>query len=406
MKKLSIAFITYTIILGIAIGAIAALFLALIQISIDFIWTELPDQIHAPIYYPLIIGLIGGVAVGAIQTKLGPFPYTMHENMAEMRKTGRIEYKNRLLYTILAAWVILSFGASLGPEAALIGIVGGITTWVIDHMKLTVQRKEEMISLGVGAILSVIFLAPFNGLAENLDEDMNRKKMPKWSKLVLSILISVTALATFIYIKGVLPIPKSVFAIRLPDTDWSWLDAAFYIPALIVGLLFGMYFLFVQKIITKLLKPISNKWILALIGGASIGVFGMFSHFFLFSGEHQLVELTSNIDDYSVLFLLALGMLKPVLVGLCMQSGWKGGMIFPALFTSCAMGYVATWWLDSPVAFLITIFAAASCTKIVGSPLLTSSILLFIFPLQFFPFILITAFLVSRQWFKKTATTA
>ncbi|HBB5425830.1 TPA: chloride channel protein, partial [Listeria monocytogenes] len=48
----------------------------------------------------------------------------------------------------------------------------------------------------------------------------------------------------------------------------------------------------------------------------------------------------------------------------------------------------------------------ASCTKIIGKPVLTAFILLFIFPLQFFPFILLTAFIVNRNWlvnFKKTA---
>ncbi|MEG7759750.1 chloride channel protein, partial [Listeria monocytogenes] len=72
--------------------------------------------------------------------------------------------------------------------------------------------------------------------------------------------------------------------------------------------------------------------------------------------------------------------------------------IFPAIFTSTVMGYIATYWIDGSTGFLITVFVTACCTKIVGKPVLTASILLFIFPLQFFPFILLTAFIVNKNW--------
>ncbi|MBC6178924.1 chloride channel protein, partial [Listeria welshimeri] len=79
-------------------------------------------------------------------------------------------------------------------------------------------------------------------------------------------------------------------------------------------------------------------------------------------------------------------------------TGWKGGAIFPAIFSSSVMGYLVTVWFDGPTGFLISIFVAASCTKIVGKPVLTASILLFVFPLQFFPFFLLTAFIVNKNW--------
>ncbi|AIS60707.1 chloride channel protein [Listeria ivanovii] len=404
MKKITFVFGVYTLVLGLLVGAIAAIFLGLVHFSTDFLWTYLPEQLQSPWYYPLIMGLIGGLFVGILQLKFGGYPHSMHENMAELKRTGRIEYKNRLLKTIVTAWIILSFGASVGPEAALIGIVGSSTTWIIDHLKVSASRKEELISLSIGAIISSIFLSPFSGLAEEIDDSTQAKKVPKNSKLVLSILISFSALASFLWLKSFMKMPASIFAIRLPDAGWSWWFAILFIPMIILGWLFSIYFEQLQVYIAKALSFIKNKMLLALVGGFSIGIFGIISYYLLFSGEHQLIEITKNVQAFSILTLLTIALLKPVLVGICLATGWKGGAIFPAIFSSSVMGYLVTVWLDGPTGFLITIFVAASCTKIIGKPALTASILLFVFPLQFFPFILLTAFIVNKNWwasFKK-----
>lgn len=398
LKKLSFVFGFYTLALGLLVGAIAAIFLVLVYFSTEFLWNYIPEHFQSPWFYPLIIGLIGGLFVGLLQIKFGAYPHSMHENMAELKRTGRIEYKGSLLKTIISAWIILSFGASVGPEAALIGIVGSSTTWIIDHLKVSLKHKEELISLSIGAIISSIFLSPFSGLAEELDDSTEAKKIPKKSKLLLSILISVSALSSFLWLKSFMQVPPSIFAIRLPDAGWSWWFAILFFPVIILGWLFSIYFKQLQVYLSKALSLIKNKMVLALIGGLSIGVFGIGSSYLLFSGEHQLIEVTKSVQTFSIIALLLIALLKPVLVALCLATGWRGGAIFPAIFSSSIMGYIVTAWLDAPTGFLITVFVAASCTKTIGKPLLTASILLFVFPLQFFPFILLTGFIVNKDW--------
>lgn len=398
MKKITFAFGIYTLMLGLVVGAIAALFIGLVHFSTEFLWTFIPEQFNSPWFYPICIGLIGGLLVGLLQIKFGDYPRSMHENMAELKRTGRIEYKDRLFKTIVSAWIILSFGASVGPEAALIGIVGSTSTWIIDHLKLSLKHKEELISLSIGAIISSIFLSPFSGLAEEIDDSTEAKKIPKQSKLLLSILISFSALASFLWLKSFMKIPESIFSIRLPDAGWSWWFVVLFIPMIILGWLFSIYFDQLQVYIAQALSFIKNKMVLALLGGLSIGIFGIISYYLLFSGEHQLIEVTKSVQEFSITALLIIALLKPLLVAICLATGWKGGAIFPAIFSSSVMGYLVTVWLDGPTGFLITIFVAASCTKIVGKPVLTASILLFVFPLQFFPFILLTAFIVNKNW--------
>lgn len=103
MKKVTLIFSVYTFILGILVGIIAALFLAMVHFATTFLWDYLPNQFAFSWYYPLLIGLIGSFFVGLVQLKLGDYPRSMHDNVAEAKKTGRIEYRKVLLPTILSA---------------------------------------------------------------------------------------------------------------------------------------------------------------------------------------------------------------------------------------------------------------------------------------------------------------
>lgn len=111
VKKVTLVFSVYTFILGILVGVIAALFLAMVHFATTFLWDYLPNQFDFSWYYPLLVGLIGSFFVGMVQLKFGDYPRSMHDNVAEAKKTGRMEYRKVLLPTILSAWIILTFGA-------------------------------------------------------------------------------------------------------------------------------------------------------------------------------------------------------------------------------------------------------------------------------------------------------
>lgn len=99
--------------------------------------------------------------------------------------------------------------------------------------------------------------------------------------------------------------PASIFAIRLPDMGWSWWFILLFIPTIILGWLFSVYFQQLQVYIAKAASVIKNKMVAAIIGGLSIGLFGIISSFMLFSGEHQLIELTTTVQNYSIPFYLS-----------------------------------------------------------------------------------------------------
>lgn len=117
----------YGILLGSIVGATVWLFLVTINIGIHFIWGYLPEVLSSPAYYTLCVTIIGGVLVGLSQKYFGTYPRLMPEVMTEYKKAGRIEYRF-VHQATLTAIIVLIFGASLGPEAALVGIIGGLCT--------------------------------------------------------------------------------------------------------------------------------------------------------------------------------------------------------------------------------------------------------------------------------------
>lgn len=84
--------------------------------------------------------VVGGILVGLCQKYFGNYPRKMDDVVAEFKATKRVDYRSGYK-NALTAICVLSFGASLGPEAALVGIVGGLATWAGDVIKSFVKKK-------------------------------------------------------------------------------------------------------------------------------------------------------------------------------------------------------------------------------------------------------------------------
>ncbi|MGO3729024.1 MAG: chloride channel protein, partial [Enterococcus viikkiensis] len=136
MNKFKLTFFGYSGALGFAVGAIVALFMGLSELGHQLLWQLLPQAVGNPRIYPLIVCTIGGVAIGFFVKIFGRYPRTLQESMKEYQKTQRIDYHDgKLVKNLLGALIVLLFGASLGPEAALVAIIGGLVTYVADRRK-------------------------------------------------------------------------------------------------------------------------------------------------------------------------------------------------------------------------------------------------------------------------------
>lgn len=90
------------------------------NLGIDLLWNRAPtflEGIGCPaLLYPLVFCTLGGLAIGLFQKRVGPYPDDMSTVLAEVKKSGRYEYKH-IKAMFLGALMPLMFGGSIGPEA-------------------------------------------------------------------------------------------------------------------------------------------------------------------------------------------------------------------------------------------------------------------------------------------------
>lgn len=145
MKR--IAFAVVTVMLGACAGAFCWAFFFLMNAGLDLLWVKAPAWLAAigmpAVVYPLAFCVVGGVAIGLFQKNVGPYPDDMNTVLAEVKKTGRYEYRH-LGAMFVGALLPLLFGGSIGPEAGLTGVVAGLCSWVGDRLKFMGAEMREL----------------------------------------------------------------------------------------------------------------------------------------------------------------------------------------------------------------------------------------------------------------------
>ncbi|MCJ8014117.1 chloride channel protein [Paenibacillus sp. KQZ6P-2] len=397
MKLFGMGYVVlYSIILGGAAGLLTWAFLAATSLTTHFIWGFLPSVVHVQ-YWTIIVCLVGGILVGLCQKYFGNYPRNMEAVMAEFKATKRIDY-SLTFQSALAALIVLSFGASLGPEAALVGIVGGLSTWVGDALKSRIKKKEVVneygniiIEYSVETTIGMIFRAPLFGVSTFFED----RKDPKVIKTVKSIVYAITTVAGFgvFWIFSKIDNRQFILADFGPAT-FGKNEILAIIPLILIGVLLAKLYELSGHIFHKLFKPLENyKVTKAVIGGLGLGIVGTVLPLTMFSGEHELSDLAADWTEMSVYLLVILAVVKLFLTEFCLSSGWRGGHIFPIIFAGVSLGYgIAAVFPVDPVTS-ITIVTTALTSAILKQPIVVILLLMLLFPIKLIIPMIIAAYL-------------
>lgn len=397
MKFLGLGNLTlYSIIIGGVTGLLTWSFLAIVSLTTHFLWVDLPNVIDVK-NWTIIVCLVGGILVGLCQKYFGNYPRNMDDVVAELKETKRIDYSSGYKSAITAICV-LSFGASLGPEAALVGIVGGLATWAGDVLKSLVKKKtvlneheDIMIEYSVEATIGMIFRAPLFGVSSFFED----REDPRPIKLIKTLVYSITTVAGFFVFILLSKIDNRQFS--LADFGSATIgkhEIIAIIPLILIGILLAKLYEFFGHVLHKALKPLENyKVIRAVTGGLALGLIGTVLPITLFSGEHELTELAAEWTHMSVYLLLATGIVKLFLTEFCLAAGWRGGHIFPIIFAGVSIGYgIALIFAIDPVTS-ITIVTTSLTSAALKKPIAVVLIFIMIFPIQLIIPMLLAAYL-------------
>lgn len=392
--------------LGFIAGVVISLTLKVMSLGIHFIWHYIPEVsgLNGLVYYLLVCSL-GGLIIGLYQKKFGVYPETMEEVMDVMKDKGYYPY-DKLHIILVAALLPLIFGGSLGPEAGLTGVIVGMCCFIGHRLKYKGEELRELAMSGVAATLTLVFQAPFFGLANNFEEEANSNEIPedervftplerKKIKSGIYVIAVIAGLLGFgfvgLFIEGGTGIPRFDYGTIPTINDWKW-----FIPICLAGILAGVLYQVTTHIFTKASHLFGDKNVLRCItGGIAIALIGFFVPFSMFSGEHELGEIISSWSTFSAVTLIGIGVCKLMLTAFCLNFGWIGGNIFPIIFSGTTIGYGMVALLGINPIFGVAVSTASVTGYIMKKPIAVVGILLLCFPIKLVIPMVLSAYISS-----------
>ncbi|MGL4452816.1 MAG: chloride channel protein [Sarcina sp.] len=380
--------VIYSGIIGAIVGFLSWIFLYMVYLGIHLFWHEFILEKNSKVLI-IAVCLIGGVCVGLCEKYIGKYPKTLHMVLHEFKSTGKVEYKS-LPKAIIKIFTVLWFGGTVGPEAGLSGILGGLTTYVGEFLKFGfIRREHEKINVsGVNEILEI----PKYGFYNFVDKSDN-KKVKSIKRLLYGSGI-LFGIAMFVLLNML--DNKASFITKFAHSAVDKISLIYLVPLFIVGLLIVAYSAILDKIIPVIFRPLEKYKIFnSIIGGLILGIIAISIPYILFSGEHSLKELIGGSSILGVGVLILIGAFKLIASKICIQTGWIGGPIFPIMFASAAFAIAFSQIFDVNMPFAVAIVMSTALAGIMQNFKITVVLLIFFFSLNTWLFMLIVAFLAE-----------
>jgi H+/Cl- antiporter ClcA len=171
-------------------------------------------------------------------------------------------------------------------------------------------------------------------------------------------------------------IPRFGRDVNITVDDWKW-----FIVVVAAGLIAGVIYTIANKITLNIgNKLINHRVVSCMLAGLCLAIIGIVFPWTMFSGEHQMGELMEVWQSESEVSLILTTVMKLILVNLCINLGWKGGSIFPIIFSGVSLGYAVAMIIGIQPVFAVAVATATLCGYIMRKPVMVIGVLLLCFP--------------------------
>lgn len=390
--------VIYGLLLSSIIAIFAVLFMSVESYFSHFLWFTMLNKIPNRVAYIVLLCIVGGSIVSVMTLKWSGIPRTTHRALDELKRTNRVDY--RFFYrTVIASIIILSFGAGVGPEATLLGVIIELSIWQADKIRYLFFNYEELKGLSFFKIIYRLIIPNSYYLHYNEEHALKDKNSLRIKKFLKSIFI-INGIMVFMILSKYTD--NGSFIIKLGETNYSYKDLWAVIPIWVLGLACGYICNYILKYIDKIFFYIKEKKVICVfLGAISIGIIGIFKPLLLFSGQHSMTKVIEIGMNETIVTITILSIAKLIFLKICINSGWIGGEIFPFIFASLLEGFaVASIIPNIDSILIVAIFSIGMATMLQGSAIVIGLFLMLFFPYKLWPiiiFIIITHEIFCRK---------
>lgn len=349
-------------VLGAFGGLVVRLFIALFERLQHLLWTDIPAQLPTSwpnSTYTVTVCVVGGVLVGLGAKYLGDYPDNLQQAIQTFTKTGKFDYKH-IPQTIVNSLLSLGFGAALGPEAALTSIIGGFCTWTSEKLHLVSSKRNNFAT-----------------------------------KLHFRLAFLVGLLSGFYAYKVTGSGSSGYFNFPVLPYSFEVIDLIYALVVGLSGFLGGLLFLQLGKYTQRLFKNVSGTVGKAVLGGLILGLLGALWPLVLFSGHEGISQLMTTYALASAAALIGVALVKSLATNVLLSTRWKGGQFFPVMFAGSAIGLGVANLAGFPAMVGIVAGMTAMLATTLKKPIVAGLLVLFFFPVNLYPTILISSLLIG-----------
>ena len=312
--------------------AIIASFLALSLKKITEYFQEHIFEIaekHNPLLF-IVLPTIGITAIYFLRKYL--FKNRKNKGITEIYKTVD-QRKDHLPFFKIPShyfngFLTVIFGGSTGIEVSTVVATATIGNSVYEKQFAANVYKLELICAGVVAGVGILFGNPLVGFLFAL-EVIARKV----NKTLLISCLSATALSyLFLHFFPSQPL------ISFPVKEWHWVAVPFMIILSLLGGTLSVYFTVLVIKMKEFFSGINNNFLRVNLGALAVGALICLFPFLYGDSYHSLNELINHPQSYSLLFLFALILLKPLASSLTLGAGGDGGVFAPSIVVGAYLG--------------------------------------------------------------------
>jgi H+/Cl- antiporter ClcA len=315
------------------------------------------------------LGVMGFSLLVGLAQKYLRAPTVIHGGLVQAMKGEETPNVAAFQGTLLSSFASILSGASLGPEGPIGVLIGEISAWFREKLKIA---PELAVPFGVAASASA-----FNGIIGNpvwtavFATELNVGGEARLKYIAWNLLSGVIGFA-FYTIVGL-----SAFAGFVSFTPIGSLSAheEYFLYAILMGLvgavlaiLVGVWMQVMGKVMARAFADRVVERVLA--AAVVISIVCVLVPEVMFSGETQIHTIVADPAKYGVGLLLLYAVLKILLLGLSLKSGYIGGPTFPILFTSTMIGLALhQLFTGVPDSILVECTEGAALALALGAPL-------------------------------------